>query len=101
VSHFLRSDLTPEQEEEIERFIVLASSKNVFFSHKIWFNLQAAQLNPANKNKINKLSARLRAEINTSSEKLFLANSERLIRIITKAHLWPLLDENLAKTLEF
>jgi len=48
ISHFLRTDLRKIEESEIKDFIVRACQANIFFAHRVWFNLRASLINKDN-----------------------------------------------------
>lgn len=48
LSHYLRSDLTAVEEETIKCFLLAACRLNMFFSHKVWFNLKGSLVNKQN-----------------------------------------------------
>lgn len=45
VAHYLRTDLTHSEFQQIRQFILLASEHNFFFAHKVLFNLRACLIN--------------------------------------------------------
>lgn len=62
----------------------------MFFSHKVWFNLKASLVNKSNDTqfmKILDLLSELEVIMANGDEKLFIANSEPLIKLILKTNL--------------
>jgi len=45
IAHFLRKDLDEAQSVEITKFILQCCESNLFFAHKVWFNLKACLIN--------------------------------------------------------
>lgn len=96
ISHFLRQDLTEFEEAQIRDLIVKACQTNIFFAHKIWFNLKASLVNKDNRSqalKILSLLSEIEVLTSKNSEKLYIANSETLIKLIMKTDLSQLLDK--------
>jgi hypothetical protein len=48
VSHYMRIDLDPIEENQIQIFIIKCCKLNIFFAHKAWFNLKASLINKDN-----------------------------------------------------
>ena len=48
VSHFLRADLSQKDLDEMKQFFLKASQVNIFFAHRVWFNLKASLINKDN-----------------------------------------------------
>lgn len=96
MAHFLRDDLTDVQENEAKTFIIRACKLNLFFAHRIWFNLKASLINQSNQNqvlKIVQILSELEVLVFTNQEKLYIANSESLIKTIQKSNLTQLMDQ--------
>ena len=77
----------------------MACKRNIFFQHKIWFNLKACLINKNNQRQINKIF-KLITEIQiiieqSTHEKLYIANSSVLLKMIEKSHMNELLDDDL------
>jgi len=98
LAHYLRSDLEIHQEIAIENMILQASELNMFFAHRIWFNLKASLLNKCSDDqnlKIFQLKKQIEMMIAKSPEKLYLANSTKLIRILNKSRMTGILPPEL------
>ena len=103
VAHFLRDDLTDVQENEAKTLIIRACKLNLFFAHRIWFNLKASLINQSNQNqvlKIVQILSELEVLAFTNQEKLYIANSESLIKTIQKANLTQLMDQECMDILQ-
>ena len=67
----------------------------MFFAHRVWFNLKASLVNKESKfeaKKIISLLSKVEVTAQQGKEKLFLASSDNLIKLISKANLWNLFD---------
>lgn len=63
---------------------------NHFFAHRVWFNLRASLVNKENHEQVMKILqilSEVEVHIGKNSEKLFIANSDQLIKLITKTNL--------------
>ena len=90
ISHYLRDDLTREEEAVIVDFIMKGCELNIFFAHRVWFNLKASLINKDNQAQVMKilsLLSELEVLVLKSQEKLYIANSEALVKLITKTNL--------------
>ena len=103
LAQYLRSDLEPDSEKNIEKFILNACEINIFFAHKIWFNLRASLINKEDNDQIMKifqLTSEIKTMIEKSQEKLYMANSNALLKLIKKCNLLELLNEDLKQILK-
>ena len=90
VSHYLRDDLDREEEAAIVDFIMKGCEQNIFFAHRVWFNLKASLINKDNQTQVMKilsLLSELEVLVLKSQEKLYIANSDALVKLITKTNL--------------
>lgn len=55
LAYYLRNDLNEDQNMEIEKFLIKGCDVNMFFAHKIWFNLQASLINREDGDQIDKI----------------------------------------------
>lgn len=98
VSHFLRADLKSSEVEEMKEFFLRASQVNIFFAHRVWFNLRASLINKDNQlhvKRILNLLSELEVKLFSSTqEKLYIANSDSLLKLISKTNLESLLDQD-------
>jgi hypothetical protein len=97
LSQYFRQDLDTSQEKQIEKFIVQACKKNIFFVHKVWFYMKASLINQENNGQILKIFT-LREELRKvvdkpNTEILYIANSQALLKIIQKYSLSDLLTD--------
>jgi len=80
---------------------VQASQVNIFFAHRIWFNLRASLINKDNQMQVKRilnLLSELEAKLFSSThEKLYIANSSTLLKLMSKTNLDNLLDEECLK----
>lgn len=70
----------------------------MFFAHKVWFNLRASLVNKedgAQIEKIFKLTTTIELMVERSPEILYLADSLRLVKLISKAEMTDLLENDL------
>ena len=97
MSHYLREDLTENEELNISKLIIQCCDINIFFAHKVWFMLKASLINKDNREQIMKiltLLSEIEIQIQTNDEKLWIANSENLIKLITKTNLSNILSDD-------
>lgn len=90
ISHYLRDDLTKDEEAVIVDFIMKGCELNIFFAHRVWFNLKASLVNKDNQAQVMKilsLLSELEVLVLKSQEKLYIANSDALVKLITKTNL--------------
>jgi len=95
LSHYLRHDLSTTEESLIKEFMIKACQTNIFFAHKTWFNLKASLINKENNTqvvKILQLLSELEVIITQGPEKLYLASSDQLIKLVMKTNMQNLLD---------
>lgn len=100
LSHYLRSDLSPQEERDIKQLLINCCQINMFFAHRTWFNLKACMINKENNVQFMKtlqLLSELEVIMAQGEEKLFIANSEQLIKLILKTQLSPLMDSDCYK----
>jgi hypothetical protein len=86
----LRDDLTKDEEAVIVDFIMKGCELNIFFAHRVWFNLKASLINKDNQTQVMKilsLLSELEVLVLKSQEKLYIANSDALVKLITKTNL--------------
>ena len=96
LSHYLREDLTDNEEITISKLIIQCCDLNIFFAHKVWFMLKASLVNKDNREQIMKiltLLSEIEIQIQSNNEKLWIANSDSLIKLITKTNLSNILSD--------
>lgn len=81
---------------QIKKFIMDGCEINHFFAHRVWFNLKASLVNKENHTdalKILEFLSELEVYIQKNSEKLYIAKSDALIKLIRKSNLSQLLEQ--------
>jgi len=82
---------------------MMACKANLFFAHKVWFNLQASLVNKHDEAQVMKvfhLSSLLEYLVEKSEEKLYIANSQHVLKLIQRCELTGMLPTELAAILK-
>lgn len=95
MAHFFREDLSLRDLIQIKELIMKAAESNMFFAHRVWFFLKASLINENNKEQAMKIVlflSELEVLASKNAEKLYLANSDQLIRLVYKTNITGIID---------